>query len=209
MIIQTIVADPQRSGLAHVYIGDEAIVVDAVHVAELGLKSGLLVDGDKLMRLRQLAQVTQLKERALTLLAYRPYTEQELRGRLAQGEVDAECLDEVLAWLRDLGYVDDAAFARRWVEVRRQTKGLGPVRLRHELCERGVASELIDAALSEISEEEYEESALEQARQRLARIGDLPEPKVRRQIYGYLARRGFSSGTVARVMRRLFDEFPA
>lgn len=209
MIVQAIVADAQKSGLAHVYVGDEAFIVDALHVVELGLKTGMPLDGSALEKLRRFAQVTQLKERALSLLAYRSYTEEELRCRLKQGDVFDECIDDVLSWLRDLGYLDDAAFAKRWVEVRRQTKGFGPVRLRHELIERGVASELIDAALAEVSETEYEESALEQARQRLARLGDVPEIKARRQIYGYLTRRGFPGGTIAKVMRRLFSEFPA
>ena len=119
-----------------IHVGDEAFVVDAVHVAELGLKSGMPVEGSRVERLRRLAQLTGLKERALHLLAHRPYTEHELRCRLQQGDVTPECVDEVLDWLRSLGYVDDAAFARRWVEVRRQTKGFGPVRLRHELVER-------------------------------------------------------------------------
>lgn len=209
MIVQAIVADPQSTGLAHVYVGDEAFVVDAVHVAELGLKSGMPLEDSRVERLRRLAQLTGLKERALHLLAHRPYTEHELRCRLQQGNVTPECVDEVLDWLRSLGYVDDAAFARRWVEVRRQTKGFGPVRLRHELVERGVATEFIEAALAEVSEEEYVESAFEQARQRLERLGEVPEAKARRQIYGFLVRRGFTGNTVARVMRRLFGQFPA
>jgi regulatory protein len=45
------------------------------------------------------------------VLAYHARTEAQLRARLAK-DGHAEHADEVIAWLRRLGYLDDAAYAR-------------------------------------------------------------------------------------------------
>lgn len=209
LIIRAIVADVRRSHLAHVYVGEQDLLVDATHVAQLGLRSGQTLTEAEIEQLVEFAQVTGARECALSLLAHRTYTEKELSDRLQRREFSHKATAQALAWLRELGLVDDAAYAKRWVEHRRHTKGLGPVRLRHELRERGVAPDLIDDALATLTDEDHETTALEVASARLARMGQTPPRKARRQLYEFLLRRGFSSGTAARVLGRLFDEFPA
>ncbi|MEI6226638.1 MAG: hypothetical protein WCS72_17985, partial [Deltaproteobacteria bacterium] len=51
------------------------------------------------------------RARALRLLAARPRTEAQIRERLVQAGF-ADEVEGVVAWLKDLRYLDDAAFAR-------------------------------------------------------------------------------------------------
>ena len=64
------------------------------------------------------------RARALRLLAARPRTEAQIRERLARAGF-AEEADGVVAWLRDLRYLDDAAYARDRASVARRP---GPAR---------------------------------------------------------------------------------
>lgn len=77
---------------------------------------------------------------ALRQLAARARTEAQLRARLARDGLDAEA-DATLEWLRGLGYLDDAAYARA-----RARALVAPGRLGPRLAERRLQGEGIPAA---------------------------------------------------------------
>lgn len=207
--IVSIVADTLRSHLVRIRVDDDIFLVDAVSVVRLNLREGLSLTPEQLEALRNEATVTAAKERALGLLSNRAYTKKEMSDRLARHDYDAACITQVVDWLCDLGVLDDHAYAMRWTEHRIHVKGWGPARIRHELRQRGVASDIVDEALSRFNESEYYETALRDAKARLLRMGETPLPKARRQIYGFLQRKGFTGSVISRVMRDLFDQFPA
>ena len=78
-------------------------------------------------------------DRALTLLEYRARSAQEMRRALMQREFPEDVADEVVARLRELGYIDDAAYARALVSSTIR-KGSGSRRARYALMQRGVPS---------------------------------------------------------------------
>lgn len=207
--VKGVVADQRNPQLVRVYIGDDVYTIDALRAVQLGLREGLLLDDHGLDAIKHEAAVTDAKERALRILGQRPYTEAEIGAKLRGYGFDADCITAVLAWLRDVGYVDDRRYAERWVEQRAEGRGYGPLRLRHELAQKGVARELIDEALGRLDEAQLEEIAYRLASDRWRKVGADASDKVRRQIYGYLERRGFSAGIIRRVLRRLFGAFPA
>lgn len=130
--------------------------------------------------------------RALKLLAVRDRTEKELRDRLQAAGFDEAVTEETVAWCRRLGYVDDARFARGWVEHRLRLSPCGRVRLEGELKEKGVAAEIIAATLAEMLTPETEERlCLEEARRQARRLAEAGE-EGRRRLAAYLARRGFT-----------------
>src|SRR5438093_10911469 len=90
--------------------------------------------------------------------------------------------------LESRGYLDDAQFARRWVETRAGSRRLGPARLRSELRARGVDAELAEAAIREAFGRESEASlALAAGRKRLPALDPGRAPG---RLRDYLLRRG-------------------
>jgi regulatory protein len=108
----------------------------------------------------------------------------------------------VIADLISRGYLDDAAFARRWVEAR-AGRGYGPARLGAELRARGVAPALVDAALATLGAEVELEQARALARRRLAALRRSRPDRAGARLADYLARRGHRADVVARVVREL------
>jgi len=106
------------------------------------------------------------------------------------------------------GYLDDAAFARRWVEAR-AGRGYGPARLRAELRTRGVAAALIDAALATLAAETGLEQARAVARRRLGALGRRRPDRAAARLHDYLMRRGYGPALVSRVVRELVRQTPA
>lgn len=100
------------------------------------------------------------------------------------------------------GYLDDAAFARHWVETR-APRGYGARRLRAELLARGVATAVADAALLTLAPEAALERARAAGRRRLPALRRGRPERMAPRLWDYLRRRGYPDSVVARVVREL------
>jgi regulatory protein len=140
--------------------------------------------------------------RAGRLLAGRPRTEAELSGRLERGGMDAETVAATVERLRALRLVDDAAFARQWIEERARTRGRSGAALLAELEAKGVDRSVAEAALvfTGVDDEAQANLVAEKALPRFARHA--PEVQGRR-LHQLLLRRGFDPAVAERVARAL------
>ena len=144
---------------------------------------------------------------ALRVLTRRDHSEEELRRKLrAKGYPDKD-IDEVVARLTRLGYLDDSRFARTWAESAiRNGRGYGP-RLRLELTRRGISAENMIEVLEELGEA-YDESETLAALLERKFAGFMPgsaTEKEKRRVIGYLQRRGFSLGVIFNHIRNAQD----
>ena len=114
----------------------------------------------------------------------------------------SEAMERIDAWQ----LLDDADFARQWVEQRSAKKGSARSLLRRELEEKGVESAQIGQALQSVTETDERARAHELIAQRLQRRenSDLStmeqRTKVKRRLVGFLQRRGYSSGVALSVV---------
>lgn len=110
----------------------------------------------------------------------------------------------MLAFLREANYLDDDRFARQWVRSRTEHRHFGPIRLKRELQEKGIASETADHAIERRSEEwslvEQAEAALQRRFKDAALLRDL---KTRQKAYAFLQRKGFSTETIFKALKRI------
>ncbi len=180
--------------------------VDIEAMARYRLTPGETIADDLLASLEARDAYLRAREAAVRLLAVRPRSTAELRLRLRQQRVPEGQVRAVVRDLTDAGYLNDLAFARAWISARLASRPCGVRRLRGELREKGVAAPLIEQAIWEALGEE-DVSAVEErfARALIARRSHVysrlaPETRLRR-IAGLLERRGFASGTIARLLR--------
>ena len=164
------------------------------------LQIGQTLTEEEIADLRQADAREAAYQQALRYCAYRPRTEQEVRRHLAKHGVDEAVVEEILQRLRELSLVDDARFAREWVESRAVFRPRGIWALRQEMLAKGLPAEVVEEALAQVDEEALAKKALEKA---LRRYRQLPWQEMRRKIAAYLARRGFSSETVNAALNDL------
>ncbi|MBF0163311.1 MAG: regulatory protein RecX [Magnetococcales bacterium] len=140
-------------------------------------------------------------ELALRLLTGRPYGQIELARRLEREGIGPEAIETTLARCRDLGYLDDRAFAASRARVRR-ARGWGPLRIRAELKSLGVEAEWIEAALANPEEEEAQDPVEEARRVLEKRFGAQPalDWRDRQKRYAFLLRRGFEPEVIAAAL---------
>jgi regulatory protein len=120
--------------------------------------------------------------------------------------VPPEVADEVLSRLTGAGLIDDASFAEAWVSSRHSGRGLGRRALAGELRRKGVEPALVEAALEQVEDDDEVVAATTLVRRRLASTAGLPTPARVRRLSAMLARKGYSAGLAARVVRDLLGE---
>jgi regulatory protein len=123
-----------------------------------------------------------------------------VRQNLLKAGYEDETIDRVLERLREVALVDDAAFARYWIDNRTQFKPRGEVALRQELRRKGVDREVIDAVLEE-SEHAEDQAAIQAALAKADRYRQLPRQEFAHKLGAYLARRGFDYETVREAVQ--------
>jgi regulatory protein len=109
--------------------------------------------------------------------------------------------EAVLARFAEVGIVDDALFARMWVDSRHRTRGLAGRALSQELRRKGVSDEDARAALEGLDPDEETTTARALVRRKLASTRGLATDARVRRLAGMLARKGYPSGLAFRLVK--------
>ena len=160
--------------------------------AAANLKPGDYLSSEQISHLKAQDEKEKAWQRAADYLTRRPRSAREIRQYLKNKGFTRGAIHPVMERLADYGYIDDAAFARMWIDSRLRQRPRGAFGLRQELKQKGIKEELIDAALRDFDEHAAARKAVTP---RLEKWRALPEIERRRKIYEFLARRGFARET--------------
>jgi regulatory protein len=148
----------------------------------------------------------QARQICLQLLTIAPKTRAQLAAALRRRGIPAEAAEAVLARFTDVGLIDDAAFARAWVESRHYSRGLSRRSLSAELRRQGVETEEIREAVDTLDPDQEVATARRLVEQKMAGTrGQPPQVRVRRAA-GVLARKGYPPGLVFRLVKEVLEQ---
>ena len=166
--------------------------------AECGLSEGAEFSDEELAEARVAGERPLAMSRALNVLGYRARSARELREKLVRAGYLGETVDEVMARLEELGYLNDEEFAREL--ARSEARKYGPRRIYGDLRRAGIEEE----AARDVVEEEFagrsEHEAAREAAQRRYNTVEGSDAQARR-VYGFLVRRGYSASICADIAR--------
>jgi regulatory protein len=145
------------------------------------------------------------REICLRQLSVRPRTRAELAAALTKRAIPDDIIAEVLDRYDEVGIIDDAAFARAWVESRHHGKGLARRALGQELRRKGVEQDLIKGALAELEPETEEVTARELVERKLRTTKGEPDA-VFRKLVAMLARKGYPPGIAVRAVKDVLEQ---
>src|SRR5580700_10794140 len=147
----------------------------------------------------------QARQICLRLLTIAPRTRAQLAQALHRRGVPDEAAETVLSRFADVGLIDDAAFARAWVESRHHSRGLSRRSLSAELKRHGIQNDEIREAVDILDPEQEVATARQLVERKLASTrGRPPETRVR-QAAGLLARKGYPPGLAFRLIREVMQ----
>jgi regulatory protein len=145
------------------------------------------------------------RARALRLLAARPRTEAQIRERLVRAGFAGEA-EGVVAWLRDLRYLDDAAFARDRAAGLVAPGRLGPRLAEQRLVAAGIPREAARRAVGEaLGDDEVARCRTLAERRAGGSPGDL-DARGKARLSRFLLGRGFSGRAVSSALGVYVDD---
>jgi len=148
-----------------------------------------------------------LMEYAVKSLASRMKSVRDLRRlmkmRCEPGDAGEAAMDAVIAKLTELNYLNDPRFAADYTRLRKENEKHGRRRVQQDLMQKGVGGELVKSTLAE-AYDDIDEAALVRAyiaRKRMQAPSGADAQKQTARVMGRLARAGFSTGAIFKVLR--------
>ena len=134
-----------------------------------------------------------------------------MQKKLADKGFEESLIEPLLDKFEAAHLIDDAEYARSFVEQRGKHKKLSRTALRRELKERGITGELAEDALAARTDEDERQDAAELVRKKLRpsmNFSDRTEnEKILRRLVGMLARRGYSSSVAFSVVKEEIERY--
>jgi regulatory protein len=141
----------------------------------------------------------EILELAASALARKERTVAEMRAWFASRGCPQPEIEAAIARLVEIGELDDARFARRFAEDKRELRGWGSERIAEALEARGAGPEEIAAALATEDEGAQVDRAASLLASRGASLGDDAR---RGRALAFLVRRGYGSEVAYEAVRR-------
>ncbi|MEA5403128.1 regulatory protein RecX [Arcicella sp. DC2W] len=142
--------------------------------------------------------------KAANFCAYQERTQQEVRKRLVELEVEGDEAEEMIVWLIENNYLNEERFARIFAGSKFRQKRWGRLKIRQELKMRGVSEYCLKAGMSEIDDEDYLQTLTELLEKKAKEIKESNPLKRKQKLLSYALSKGFESDLVFDLIK-VFD----
>ena len=154
----------------------------------------------------ELSSEEKVKSDALRLLAVRPRSVEELRGRLKLKRHAPAAIEAVLELLKKQGLLNDEKFAKLFTGTLIHSKRVGRRQLEMDLKKKGLSAGVIQGALSDLKDYDEKDAAKKAVENRYRRLKGLSPEKKKARLFAFLKRRGFSNDAILSVLTDLAKE---
>ncbi|MFH0893561.1 MAG: regulatory protein RecX [Bacteroidota bacterium] len=138
--------------------------------------------------------------RAISYVSFRPRSGKEIHDYIVKrikGD-NEEYVSFAEARLKELGYIDDEAYVKMFIESRNRSRPKGKKLIQLELLQKGVSQEIIDSVSNDGPTDI--ELARVVAQKKHSPWRKLPILEQKKKLFGLLQRRGFASSVIFRII---------
>ncbi|MFO8183125.1 MAG: RecX family transcriptional regulator [Candidatus Aegiribacteria sp.] len=166
-------------------------------VDSAGIRPGLPVLPAEMDGLARREQLPRAGSDAQRYISAGERTMKQLRSYLERRGYHSAVVSDISGWATDTGLVNDRRYAEIFVSSHSRRSPMGNFRIRMELLERGVPSNVVEEILAGRDEEELHSVLVREIE---GKYGNMEHQRAFRRASGYLRRRGFSFDLVRRVL---------
>lgn len=171
------------------------------------LKVGQAISQQKIEEMCSADEMEKAFQSAVHFLSFRIRSENEIRLNLTKKEFSPLTIEETINKLKGAGLVNDADFARQWVETRANSKPRSRWLMEYELRQKKVPGDQIHQAFEIIPDDAT--LALQAARKKMHQYSHLEKDAFRKKITSFLMRRGFHYDVIKLTIDQISDEIYA
>ncbi|MGM0379127.1 MAG: RecX family transcriptional regulator [Bacillota bacterium] len=143
--------------------------------------------------------------KSYSLLSYKDRTTNELKEKLLNKEFNINTINKVIKKLKDLRYLDDYEYAKRYIDFK--IEKMGSYKIKNKLLKKGVNERIISELLNEYSQEFEFKKALKLAKKRNEKYENISYKKRYQRVSGYLKRKGYSYDIINSVLEDVLYEY--
>lgn len=192
----------QKGHLYAITFGSRTLLIDRAVADARALQIGAELSETEVEQLYAASQLQRAKNRCLWYLERRDYTARALADKL-YGKFEPEYIWAAVQRMEELGYVNDAAYAKRRAEQLLGEQGASLRMARQKLQQQGVDRATIDAALENTA---YNGAAAALALLQKKYAAKISTPEDLRRTYQALVRRGFSHSEIKQALRQMKED---
>ncbi|MBQ9136497.1 MAG: regulatory protein RecX [Lachnospiraceae bacterium] len=194
------------SSKVKVYIDEEfAFVLYKGEIRKYGIKAENVLSQKVYEELMGEVLPKRAKLRCMNLLKSKDYTVAQLKQKLKQGYYPETVIEEALAYVASFHYTDDCRYAQDFINTHYATRSRR--KIENDLQGKGIAKDVIIRAWAQWEEEGNEQDEDAQIADLLDKKHFDPQKADQREmqrIYGFLARRGFSTEKILKAMSKTY-----
>ncbi len=195
-VITAIEPQKKKKDRYNIYADGEYVAsLGAEAVVRMSMKTGSVVSQRDLDAAVLEDNIQYAFDCAASLLSHSMRTRGELMQRLRDKGIADAAIEPAMDKLAAYGYVDDAAYAREFVQSAVSAGRWGRIAVTHRLQEKRLDRTLIDSAMTAYTDEDERRNARRQLDALMNRnTGDVR--KLRQKVFATLTRHGFSYDTI-------------
>lgn len=192
---------PQKNGKrVNVYLdGAFGFGIDLDNLVINHIKIGTVLTDEEVQKIIRKAEFQKTLDKLLRFATIRPRSEKETLDYLKRKKVHESMWEDLFEKLKHFELLDDAKFAKWWVDQRLAFKKISGKVLKLELFKKGIDKEIIENVLEETPIDE-EKMARELLERRAYKWDGLPEREAKQKKFQYLAGKGFNWEIVEKIL---------
>ena len=128
---------------------------------------------------------------------------QELRQKLIKAELADDAMDRILGKLQAQHFVDEARYARAFINDKYRFNKWGRIKISYELGRKGITSAVRQEAMEVIDEAQYEALLTDLLRTKLQSTKARNGRELAQKLYRFAASRGFESELIIQSIYKI------
>ena len=133
--------------------------------------------------------------------AYQERCVKDVTDKLKTFEISEKEREEILNYLIHNRFVDNERYVKAFVRGKINQSGWGLNKIRYHLIQKGIAKELIDAALEAFDQEVYRQRLIEVLQTKSKTVKAANDFEKNRKLAAYAIQKGFEPSLVWEVLR--------
>lgn len=168
------------------------------------LKKGTLIDEKLYQAISDEEERWSIREYLIRLLGRRDHASHELKLKGLKKGYDSGILDELILELESKDYINNYAFAKKYVHDKFRFNDWGPNKIRTQLIGKKVSKKVIEQVLDEeIQQDDVLDSIQNLIEKKKPALLRADKNKRRKKIFDYLIRKGYNSNVILKEIDRL------
>lgn len=143
--------------------------------------------------------------RAAALCSKCEQAESDIRKKLHDWGISPDDADTIIDTLTAERYLDEQRFATAYTRDKFRFDGWGRVKIAYNLRMKQIGSQVIDNALAEIDDEDYEQSLRRLLASKLRTLRGKEPIQIKASLLRFAASRGFEQGLIYRLLPEYTD----